>query len=168
MVLQGSAEKKGEQRTEQACLHVTKSHHQSPAGTQHCSALRDQVSAGSGGCGGLSGLSVSPLCNWGEGADLINRPYPEGRSNTFADGSRRLTVQLVSARLSSGTHDAVGRENKRKRAGHQRSRRQKKGEPKGKLLCCQTANRAHYICLKLHEYDLTPSTNPSLRTGPSL
>lgn len=43
VVLQGSAEKKGEQRTEQACLHVTKSHHQSPAGTQHCSALRDQV-----------------------------------------------------------------------------------------------------------------------------
>lgn len=68
-------------------------------------------SAGSGGCGGLSGLSVSPLCNWGEGADLINRPYPEGRSNTFADGSQRFTVQLVSARLSSGTHDAVGREN---------------------------------------------------------
>lgn len=63
VVLQGSAEKKGEQRTERACLQVTKSHHQSPAGTQNCSALRDQVSAGSGGCGGLSGLSVSPLCN---------------------------------------------------------------------------------------------------------
>lgn len=44
VVLQGPAEKKGEQRTEQVCLHVTKSHHQSPAGTQHCSALRDPVS----------------------------------------------------------------------------------------------------------------------------
>lgn len=32
VVLQGPAEKKGEQRTEQVCLHVTKSHPQRPTG----------------------------------------------------------------------------------------------------------------------------------------
>lgn len=61
VVLQGPAEKKGEQRTEQVCLHVTKSHPQRPAGTQHCSVLRDQVSAGSGVRGGLAGNSLCLL-----------------------------------------------------------------------------------------------------------
>lgn len=68
VVLQGPAEKKGEQRTEQVCLHVTKSHPQSPAGTQHCLVLRDQVYAGSGVRGGLAGNSLclrSATGGWG-------------------------------------------------------------------------------------------------------